>query len=121
MPAATSRGLIHYADHGSNYQSMVYTERVVELGAKPSTGIVGECRDSALPEAINNLYKAELIRQRGPWRTVEQVELGTLEYVWRWNHQRLHGGIAMRTPEELEAENYADLAALQVTSVGPTT
>ena len=59
-------GLIHHADHGSNYTAMVYTERIVELGAVPSTGTVGD-----------SLYKTELIRQRGPWRTVEQVELAT--------------------------------------------
>ncbi|MFW7414261.1 IS3 family transposase [Demequina sp. SO4-18] len=111
-------GLIHHADHGSNYQAMVYTDRVVELGAKPSTGTVGDSYDNALAEAINNLYKTELIRQRGPWRTVEQVELATLEYVWWWNHQRLHGELGMRTPEEVEAEYYADLAAAQVASVG---
>ncbi len=41
-------GLNHHADHGSNYQSMVYTDRVVELGAKPSTGTVGDSYDNAL-------------------------------------------------------------------------
>lgn len=60
-------------------------------------------------EAVNNLYKTELIRQRGPWRTVEQVELATLEWVWWWNHQRLHGELGMRTPIEIEDAYYADL------------
>ena len=72
-------GLTHHSDHGSNYQSMVYTDRVVELGAKPSTGTVGDSYDNALAEAINDVYKTELVRERGPWRTVEQVELATLE------------------------------------------
>lgn len=53
-------------------------------------------------EAVNGLYKTELIRRRDPWRTVEQVELATLEYVWRWNNQRLHGELNMRTPAEAE-------------------
>jgi transposase InsO family protein len=70
--------LIHHADHGSNYTAMVYTDRIVELGAVPSTGTVGDSFDNAMAEAVNNLYKTELIRQRGPWRTVEQVELATL-------------------------------------------
>ncbi|WP_448811955.1 IS3 family transposase [Agromyces bauzanensis] len=101
-------GLTHHSDHGSNYMAMVYTDRVVELGAVPSTGTVGDSYDNALAEAINNLYKTELIRQRGPWRTVEQVELATLEYVWWWNHQRLHGELDLRTPIEVEAAHYAD-------------
>nr|WP_157533884.1 IS3 family transposase [Microbacterium sp. oral taxon 186] len=101
-------GLIHHADHGSNYTAMVYMERIVELGAVPSTGTVGDSFDNAMAEAVNNLYKTELIRQRGPWRTVEQVELATLEWVWWWNNQRLHGELDMRTPIEVEDAYYAD-------------
>jgi len=101
-------GLVHHADHGSNYLSVLYTDRIIELGAVPSTGTVGDSYDNALAEAINNLYKTELIRQQGPWRTVEQVELATLEYVWWWNNQRLHGELDMRTPIEVEAAYYAD-------------
>lgn len=101
-------GLVHHADHGSNYMSLVYTDRIVELGAKPSTGTVGDSYDNALAEAVNGLYKTELIRRRGPWRTVEQVELATLEYVWWWNNSRLHGELDLRTPAEVEAAYYAD-------------
>lgn len=102
-------GLVHHADHGSNYLSVVYTDRIVELGARPSTGTVGDSYDNALAEAVNGLYKTELIRNRGPWRTIEQVELATLEYVWWWNNQRLHGELDYRTPTEIETAYYADL------------
>lgn len=102
-------GLTHHSDHGSNYMSLVYTDRIVELGATPSTGSVGDSYDNALAEAVNGLYKTELIRRRGPWRTVEQVELATLEWVWWWNNQRLHGELGYRTPTEVEASHYADL------------
>ncbi|WP_438354240.1 IS3 family transposase [Microbacterium sp. CJ88] len=111
-------GLIHHADHGSNYTAMVYTERIVELGAVPSTGTVGDSFDNAMAEAVNNLYKTELIRQRGPWRTVEQVELATLEWVWWWNNQRLHGELDMRTPIEVENAYYADLESAQPAPAG---
>jgi putative transposase len=102
-------GLTHHSDHGSNYMSLVYTDRIVELGATPSTGTVGDSYDNALAEAINALYKTELIRQRGPWRTVEQVELATLEWVWWWNNQRPHSELGYRTPAEVEATYYAGL------------
>lgn len=62
-----------------------------------------------MAEAVNGLYKTELIRRRGPWRTVEQVELATLGYVWWWNNQRLHGELDMRPPAEVEADYYAGL------------
>lgn len=49
MAAFNARGslgeLVHHADHGSNYLSVVYTDRIVELGAKPSTGTVGDSYD----------------------------------------------------------------------------
>ena len=87
---------------------MVYTNRVAELGAIPSTGTVGDSYDNSMAEAVNALYKAELIRQQGPWRTVEQVEFATLKYVWWWNNERLHGELDMRTPAEVEEAYYAD-------------
>ncbi len=107
-------GLIHHSDHGSNYMSRVYTNRVAELGAVPSTGTVGDSYDNSMAEAVNALYKAELIRQKAPWRTVEQVELATLEYVWWWNNERLHGELDLRTPAEVEADYYVDVQQLPV-------
>ena len=57
---------------------------------------------------MNGLFKTELIRRRGPWRTVEQVELTTLEWVWWWHNARLHGELDYRTPAEIEQAYYAD-------------
>lgn len=102
-------GLTHHSDHGSNYMSVVYTDRIVELGATASTGTVGDSYDNALAEAVNGLYKTELIRRRGPWHTVEEVELATLEWVWWWNNQRLHSELGYRTPAEVETAYYAGL------------
>jgi hypothetical protein len=59
-------GLTHHSDHGSNFMAMVYTDQIVELGAVPSTGTVVDSFDNAMAEAVNNLYKTELVRQRGP-------------------------------------------------------
>lgn len=56
-------GLTHHAGHGSNYTAMVYTDRIAELGAVPSTGTVGDSFDIAMADAVNNLYKTELIQQ----------------------------------------------------------
>ena len=56
-------GLTHHSDHGSNYMSIVYTDRIVELGATPSTGTVGDSYDNAFAEAVNGLYKTELIQR----------------------------------------------------------
>jgi putative transposase len=105
-------GLTHHSDHGSNYMDLVYTDRIAELGAIPSTGTVGDSYDNAMAEVINALYKTELIRARGSWRTVEQVELATLEWVWWFNNQRLHSELDYRPPIEAEQEYYADPESL---------
>ena len=68
----------------------------------PSTGTVGDPYDNAMAEAINALFKTELIRARGPWRTAPQVELATLEWVWWRNNQRLHSELDYRTPTEAQ-------------------
>ncbi|MBY6414676.1 transposase, partial [Rhodococcus sp. BP-252] len=55
-----------------------------------------------LAESVNASYKTELIRRRGPWRTVDDVEFATLEYVWWYNHQRLHEALGYMPPAEYE-------------------
>jgi putative transposase len=71
-----------------------------------SVGSRGDSYDNALAEAVNGLYKAEVIRTRGPWRSLEQVELATAEWVDWCNHRRLHGAIRDLPPAEFEALYY---------------
>jgi len=61
------------------YVSIRYTERLAEAGIEPSVGSVGDSYDNALAESINGLYKTEVIRRRGAWRSLEGVELATLD------------------------------------------
>jgi putative transposase len=95
--------LIHHSDRGSQYLSIRYTERLAEAGIEPSVGSVGDSYDNALAETVIGLYKTELIRRRGPWRTLEDVEYATLEWVDWFNHRRLLGPIGDIPPVELEA------------------
>jgi putative transposase len=96
-------GLVHHSDRGGQYLAIRYTQRLAEEGAVASVGSRGDSYDNALAEAVNGLYKAELIRRRGPWRGAEQVELATLEWVTWWNQRRLHGAIGDIAPAEYEA------------------
>ena len=99
-------GLIHHSDRGVQYLSIRYTERLAEAGAVCSVGSRGDSYDNALAEAVNGLYKAEVIRKNGPWRSLEQVELATAAWVDWWNHRRLHGAIGDIPPAEFEALYY---------------
>jgi transposase InsO family protein len=100
-------GLIHHSDRGSQYVAIRYTERLTEAGVEPSVGSVGDSYDNALAETINGLYKTEVIRRRGPWRTLEAVEFATLEWVDWFNHRRLLEPIGNIPPAEAEVRYYA--------------
>ena len=99
---------MYWAD--SQFTSIRYTERLDEIGAKPSICTVATSNDNALAETVNGLYKTELIRRRGPWRTVDDVELATLGWVHWFNNSRLHGSLGDIPPAEFEAAYYAQLA-----------
>ena len=86
---AQLEGLVHHSDRGGQYLLIRYTERLAEAGAVTSVGSRGDSFDNALAETIIGLYKAELIRRRGPWRGLDEVEYATLEWVDWFNHRRL--------------------------------
>ena len=93
-------------DEHPQYTSIAYTDRLPQAGAAPSVGTVGDAYDNALAESTIGLFKTELIKPRGPWRSVEQVEIATLEYIDWFNHRRLHSAAGDIPPAELEAARY---------------
>ncbi len=99
-------GLIHHSDHGSQYLSIRYTERLLDAGINPSTGSVGDSYDNAMAETINGLYKTEVIHRRGPWDGLDDVEYATLEWVDWFNHRRILQPIGDIPPAEYEANYY---------------
>jgi putative transposase len=116
---ASLAGLVHHTDAGSQYTSIAFTERLAAAGVSGSVGTVGDAYDNALAESVIGLFKTELIKPRGPWRTAEQVEVATLEYVDWFNHRRLYEACGDIPPAELEAAYYRQHAAL--TEAGQTT
>ena len=99
-------GLVHHNDAGSQYTSIAFTERLAAAGIDASVGTVGDAYDNALAESVIGLYKSELIKPGGPWRTAGQVELATLKYVDWFNHRRLYETCGDIPPAELEDAYY---------------
>ena len=99
-------GLVHHSDRGGQYLAIRYTERLAEAGAVTSVGSRGDSYDNALAETIIGLYKTELIRRRGPWKGLDEVEYATLEWVDWFNHRRLLEPIGHVPPAEFEATYY---------------
>jgi transposase InsO family protein len=98
--------LIHHSDRGVQYISIRYTERLGAAGIEPSVGSVGDSYDNALAETIFGLFKAEVIGPKGPWRSLEDVEFATLEWVDWFNNQRLLEPIGDIPPAEFETMYY---------------
>jgi len=102
--------LVHHSDRGTQYLSIRYTERLAEAGIEPSVGSVGDSYDNALAESVIGLYKTEVIWRRGPWRTLEQVEFATLEWIDWFNNRRLLEPIGYLPPVEFEQLYYRNQA-----------
>jgi putative transposase len=99
-------GLVHHSDKGSQYVAVRYTQRLADAGAVASVGSTGDSYDNALAEAFNSLFKAELVRHRGPWKNIDDLEIAVAEYIDWFNHRRLHGEIGLIPPTEHEDNFY---------------
>jgi putative transposase len=104
-------GLICHTDAGSQYTSILYTERLDDVGAAPSIGTVGDSFDNAMAESVMGLFKTELHRNPaaleangGPWKGLDDLEPATCGWVSWFNEERLHSELDDMTPAEFEAE-----------------
>ena len=104
-------GLICHTDAGSQYTSVLYTDRIDEVGAAPSIGTVGDSFDNAMAESVMGIFKTELHRNPaaldangGPWKGLDDLEIATCAWVSWFNEERLHSELGDKTPEEFEAE-----------------
>ena len=88
----------------AQYLSIRYGERLAANAAVASVGSRGDSYDNALAETIIGLYKTELVRHRGPWRGLDDLELATLEWVDWFNNRRIHHHNAGSVPPA-EAED----------------
>ena len=111
-------GLVAHADAGSQFTSVRFTERLDEIGARPSIGTVADSFDNALAETTNGLYKTECVYGPDaprPWSDVGELELATLTWVHWFNEHRLHSYCGDIPPAEFEQAFYS---AQQTTPAG---
>jgi transposase InsO family protein len=106
-PAQESDRLVHHSDRGVQYLSIRYSARLAEAGIEPSVGSKGDSYDNALAESVIGLFKTEVIRRRGPWRSLEDVEFAVLEWVSWYNNRRLLAPIGYVPPVEHEEAYYS--------------
>ncbi len=90
----------------SQYLSIRYTQWLAECSVVNLVGSRGDSYDNTLAETMNGLYKTELVRNKGPWRGLDDLELATLEWVDWFNHRRLFGELGHIPPAEFEDLHY---------------
>lgn len=100
--------LTHHSDRGVQYVSLAYSTRLTDLGITASVGPTGDSYDNALAETVVGLYKTECVKLDGPFRTADELEYATLEWVHWFNTTRLHENVVHRTPAEVEHDYYVD-------------
>ena len=103
--------LVHHSDRGAQYLAIRYTERLADAGIEASVGSRGDSYDNALAESVIGLVKTEVIRPQGPWRTLDDVEYATLDWVHWFNTQRLLEPLGYLPPAEFEAQHYASVTS----------
>ncbi|MDQ3303457.1 MAG: IS3 family transposase, partial [Actinomycetota bacterium] len=73
-------GLIHHSDHGVQYTSLSFSERLKEVGIQPSMGRTGTALDNAMAESFVSTLKAELV-SRLAFPTRQAARTAIFEYL----------------------------------------
>ena len=95
-------GTVLHSDHGSQFTSWVFTERIRQAGLMPSMGRVGDAFDNAVVESFWARLQTELLNRR-KWKTRIELAGELFEYLEIFhNRQRRHSALDMLTPVEYE-------------------
>src|SRR3989344_1888703 len=97
------KGCIHHSDHGVQYLSMTYMDRLRELGMLPSMGEIGNSYDNAHAESLNKTIKNEEV-WINEYETFEQAYTSIQQFVQIYNEKRLHSSIGYVPPNEFEQQ-----------------
>ena len=102
--------LVHHADHGTQYTSVEFTNRLSDWKLSGSYGSVGDCYDNAAMEAFWATLKKEIRHIWGPIDTFTRSEMRTILFDYIevfYNRSRHQVGLDDRTPAETYAATRA--------------
>jgi transposase InsO family protein len=98
-------GTVIHTDHGSQFTSWAFSERVRQAGLVPSMGTVGDAYDNAPIESFWARLQTELLNRK-KWKTRLELSTALFEYLEVFhNRNRRHSSLAMLTPIEFEKVN----------------
>ena len=94
---------ILHSDHGSQYTSWAFGQRLRAAGLLASMGTIGDCYDNAMMESFWGTLQLELLDQKR-WETRDELANAIFEWIECWyNPKRRHSSIGMRSPITFEA------------------
>jgi transposase InsO family protein len=105
-----SKELVHHADHGCQYTSVEFTNRLADWGLAGSYGRVGDCWDNAAMEAFWATLKKEVRHIWGPIERMTRSELRTILFDYIevfYNRSRHQRALDDNTPAEAYAASRA--------------
>lgn len=96
-------GLIHHSDHGVQYASLAYVERLQSVQAQMSMAAVGNPYENAKAESFFKTLKREEV-YLNEYRTFEEAQANLAHFIDEvYNVKRLHSSLGYRPPVEFEA------------------
>lgn len=94
-------GIVH-ADHGAQFTSWVFGDKIRSAGLLPSFGTVGDGLDNAMMESFWSSMQIELLNRKR-WKTRIELANAIFDYIEIFhNRQRRHSALGYRTPIEYE-------------------
>jgi transposase InsO family protein len=86
-------GTVIHSDHGSQFSSWAFSERVRQAGLVPSMGTVGDAYDNALIEAFWARLQTELLNRK-KWKTRIELSTALFDYLEIFhNRNRRHSAL----------------------------
>lgn len=101
-PQSAGAGPILHSDHGAQYTSWAFGQRLRAAGLLASLGTVGDCDDNAMMESFWGTLQLELLDSR-TWETRDELANAVFEWIECWyNPTRRHSSIGMHSPGTFE-------------------
>ncbi len=98
-------GLVHHADHGTQYTSWAFGQRLRQAGLLGSMGSVGDALDNAMAESFFGTLQLELLDRRS-WQTRRELAQAIFEYIEAfYNPERRHTSINDLSPIDYETHH----------------
>ena len=97
-----NKSTILHSDHGSQFTSWAFGQRLRAAGLLASMGTVGDCYDNAMMESFWGTMQLELLDSK-TWNTREDLASAVFEWIECWyNPKRRHSSIGMHSPITFE-------------------